>query len=331
MLIKFLVCLAFFIFVVMNIEHYISQLLYRYSCVTVPGFGAFLTDTLSTTIHENNHTFFPPKKVVFFNTHIKNNDGLLANHIAQVEGISYNDAVNAIEKEVKIWLEKLQRRDFLIFKNIGLLQYNAENHIVFEPYEHTNYLTESFGLYSFVSPTIKREVLKVVTQEESLPEEEYVAEEVVLRRNPFVTFFKYAAIVTVSLGASGFGYATYINQQEQAETLMVQKEVQKEVQSKIQEATFFIQNPVNPVVLNTKENTLPFHIMAGAFRSEANAQKEFDKLIEKGYKARLLEKNDLGLYPVVYGSFATYTEAQYKLTQIQQQENEDAWLLIKEL
>lgn len=316
----------------MNIEQYISQLLYRYSCVTVPGFGAFLTETVSATIQENNHTFFPPKKVVTFNTHIKNNDGLLANHMAQVEKISYNEAVAKIEREVSFWLEKLQKRDFLIFKSIGLLQYNAENHIVFEPYEHTNFLTESFGLTSFVSPTIKREVLKVVAQDETLVvEENPVIETPTLRRNPVIGFLKYAAVLTLSLGAGGFGYATYVTQQEQAETLLVQKEVQKEVQSKIQEATFFIQNPVNPVVLNAKENTLPFHLVAGAFRSEANAQQEYNKLIQKGYKARVLDKNDHGLYPVLYGSFATYTEAQYKLTQIQDKENVDAWLLIKEL
>ena len=48
----------------MKIEHHISQLLYRYQCVTVPGFGAFLTDTQSAQLHEGTHTFFPPKKVV---------------------------------------------------------------------------------------------------------------------------------------------------------------------------------------------------------------------------------------------------------------------------
>ena len=30
----------------MNIEHYISQLLYRHQCVIMPGFGAFLTERL---------------------------------------------------------------------------------------------------------------------------------------------------------------------------------------------------------------------------------------------------------------------------------------------
>ena len=65
----------------MIIEHHIAQLLYRYPCVTIPNFGAFLTETISAKIQESNQTFYAPKKVIFFNVNIKNNDGLLANHM----------------------------------------------------------------------------------------------------------------------------------------------------------------------------------------------------------------------------------------------------------
>lgn len=68
----------------MKIEVYISQLLYRYQCVTVPGFGAFLTETHSAQLNESTNSF-SSKKTISFNSRIKNNDGLLANHIAQAE------------------------------------------------------------------------------------------------------------------------------------------------------------------------------------------------------------------------------------------------------
>ncbi|WP_459640758.1 HU domain-containing protein [Flavobacterium sp. CGRL2] len=50
----------------MKIEVYISQLLYRYQCVTVPGFGAFLTEIHSAQLNESTNSFFPPKKNHFF-------------------------------------------------------------------------------------------------------------------------------------------------------------------------------------------------------------------------------------------------------------------------
>lgn len=312
----------------MNVAHYISQLLYRYQCVTVPGFGAFLTETISAKIQESNHTFYAPKKEISFNSYLKNNDGLLANHISIAEKMSYEVAVATIEKEVLTWKTQLQNNEVLSLKHIGDLRLNQENNLVFEPCKHLNYLTDAFGLSSFVSPVIKREEYKLQVEalEEVIPIQ-FTPE----RRNIVAPLLKYAAVFVMSLGATGFAYKSYITQTEEAETLLVQAEVQKEVEQKIQEATFFISNSAEPIVLNTKEKTLPFHIVAGAFRNQSNAQQVFDKLTSEGFKARILDTNKHGLIPVLYGSFATYTEAQYKMTQIQNTQNQDAWLLIEEL
>ena len=59
----------------MQLETYISDLLYRYECVSVPGFGAFLTQRVSAKINDTTNTFYPPKKTVSFNEQIQKNDG----------------------------------------------------------------------------------------------------------------------------------------------------------------------------------------------------------------------------------------------------------------
>ncbi len=46
----------------MQIEKHISDLLYRYQCVTVPGFGAFLAETVSAQVTGSASSFFPPRK-----------------------------------------------------------------------------------------------------------------------------------------------------------------------------------------------------------------------------------------------------------------------------
>ena len=81
-----------FNFVFMQFDTYISDLLYRYECVIIPDFGAFLTNSVSAQIHESTHTFYPPKKVISFNEQLKNNDGLLANYIASIEKIPFETA-----------------------------------------------------------------------------------------------------------------------------------------------------------------------------------------------------------------------------------------------
>ena len=318
-------------FVTMNIELYISQLLYRYQCVTVPGFGAFLTEIQSAQLIESSHSFFPPKKMISFNAHLKNNDGLLANHIAQAEKTSYEYAVSAIQYEVHNWKKALQEKGLFSIKNVGNFSLNADNNLIFTPYDQTNYLTNSFGLSAFVSPVVKREIFeqKIEALEENIEENEVI--EFIPQRRKSSVYLKYAAIFVLGLGLTGaIGYPVY-QQQIANETIIVEQSVQKQVQNKIQEATFFIENPIPAVTLTVKEEKMSYHIMAGAFRDEKNAQKKFKELSNLGYKARRIPQNKHGLYPVLYGSYTTFAEANKAKEEIIKTDNPDAWVLVESL
>ena len=314
-------------FVTMKIENYIAQLLYRYQCVTVPGFGAFLTEIQSAQLEESSHSFFPPKKLISFNSYLKNNDGLLANHIAQTEKTSYEYAVSAIQYEVFSWKKTLQETGVFAIKNVGEFCLNADRNLIFTPYDQTNYLSSSFGLSPFVSPLVKRAVFE--QQLESLEETETI--QLVPEHKNKYSLLKYAAVFVLGLGLTAtVGYPIYQNEIE-TQKIIVETAVQRQVQNKIQEATFFIESPIPAVTLTVKEGKLPYHIMAGAFRDEANAQRVFEDLSEKGYKAKRIERNKHGLYPVLYGSFTTYTEAEKLKNEIRAKENPQAWILIESL
>jgi nucleoid DNA-binding protein len=314
----------------MKIDHYISQLLYRYQCVTVPGFGAFLTEIRSAQLHEGTHTFYPPKKVVSFNSYLKNNDGLLANHIAQAEKMSYEIAVSVIQNEVNSWKNILKQNGSIALKNIGELNLNTENNLVFVSTDQVNYLKSSFGLSTFASPNIKREDFKKENeiQDENAPIT-FVPED-----SGSSNFLKYAAVFIFSaglLGVSGFLGNQYYQNKIQEETLAVQIKVQKQVDQKIQEATFFISNPLPTVTLNVVKGKLPYHVVAGAFLQEENATIMYDELIKLGYNAQKIRRNRHGLYPVIYGSYTSYLEAQTEMERIKKSHNPEAWLLIEEL
>jgi hypothetical protein len=314
----------------MKIEQYISQLLYRYQCVTVPGFGAFLTEFQSAQLDVNANSFYPPKKLISFNPFIKNNDGLLANHLAQAEKIAYELAVNTIQNEVSGWKTKIQEFGHFTVKNIGEFTLNAEKNIVFVPVDQINYLKESFGLSSFVSPSVKRKVYKEVV--EMLEEKAAIAFTPEKRRS--YKALKYAVVITVSLGLTGaLGYKLYDNYLTQIEqqTLVVQSNVQKKINQRIQEATFFIENPLPAVTLTVPSEKMPYHVVAGAFRLESNAENAYNSLLKLGFKAKRLPANRHGLFPVLYGSYSSYPEAREAMKSIQKLDNKDAWLLIEEL
>ena len=310
----------------MNLENYISQLLYRYQCVTIPGFGAFLTDIQSAQWNEASNGFYPPKKLISFNSFLKNNDGLLANHVAQNEKISYESALVSIENQVIKWKNDLQSANKISFKSIGEFNLNSEKNIVFTPYEQVNYLASSFGLTSLIAPSIKREVIEHLFDD--VKEEEVI--QLVSDRNIGRTYLKYAAVIVLSLSFTGIMGLKLYQEKVASDTLIVQTEVQKQIQNTIQEATFVISNPLPSVTLAVKEENMPYHIVAGAFRLEKNAEKVYKRLTRKGYKAKRLAPNSIGLFPVLYGSFPSLEEAERIKSDIQKSENPNAWILIEQ-
>ena len=309
----------------MLLDKYISELLYRYQCVTVPGFGAFVSEIQSAQISGSASTFLPPSKVISFNSNIKNNDGLLANHVALQENISYESAVVKITSIVNSWLLTLENRDKLTLDKIGEIYVNGEHNWVFQPSNTVNYLISSFGLNSFVAPEMKREIL--LKQVEVFEAKEPII--VASQKRSASSYLKYAAAITLLFGAGISAYKIQHDQQVASDTLAIKKEVQKEVQNRIQQATFLIDNPITTVELAVKEEKKPYHLIAGAFRSEKNAEKALQMLLEQGYKAHILEKNKQGLIPVAYGSYATFEESEVVRKNLNKEEDSGVWLLIE--
>lgn len=311
----------------MQLETYISDLLYRYECVTLPEFGSFLTQYVSAKIHDTTHAFYPPKKVLSFNEQIKQNDGLLARYIADVEKIPFEMANQSISKRVKTLKSYLVQGETLMFENIGELALNSEGNIVFQPSYHLNYLTDAFGLSHFTLPEVTRETLK----EEAQEVEKVVPITVTPEKRKHRPYLKYAAVAVVFLTLGGLVSSKYYVDQVETYNQLAEKEAQGALEQKIQEATFVIENPLPAITLNVKKQTGKYHVVAGAFRIEDNAFKKIEQLKAEGFKARNIGANKYGLHEVVYDSYETREEALKALREIRNNNNKSAWLLIKEL
>ena len=299
----------------MTLTNYINDLLYRYDCVIVPDFGGFVTNAISARVNHFSHTFYPPTKQLTFNSHLTNNDGLLANYIASSENISFKKANQKIADSVKSWNIQLQTESVVIGK-VGSLSLNNERQITFEPNTVTNYLTETFGMSALSSPAIKR--LEYIAQSETLAP-------VVLQKKSS-GFIKYAAAAAVIFTIGFLGWNQYETTQLQEQYAQQQLDVEKKIQS----ATFIIDHPLPTIQLNvSKEAPKNFHIVAGAFKFPENAERKLKQLKAEGFKAEIIGKNKWGLTQVTYSSHETRTEAYKNLKEIRHNASEDAWLLIK--
>jgi hypothetical protein len=310
----------------MQLETYISDLLYRYECVTIPEFGAFSTQKVSATIDKNANTFYPPKKVVSFNEQIQKNDGLLANYIADVEKIPFEVATHKIAKRVKILKSFLTQGETVTFKNIGDIVFNNEGKILFEPTYKLNYLTDSFGLSQLVSPSVTREVYK--KEVEAI--EKVIPLTVTPEKRKTRPYLKYAAVGLIALTIGGFGASHYYINQIEQHNQIAQKEATQQLDAKIQQATFSL-NPLPAITLNVIKQSGNYHVVAGAFRVEDNCELIISELKAQGFNARTIGVNKYGLHEVVYGSYETGEEALKVLRAVRKNSNEAAWLLIKDL
>ena len=132
----------------MLIKQYIKELLYLHECVTIPSFGAFLTQSNRAYVDYEVGNFEPPEKIIGFNILLKNNDGVLANHLAKKEKISYEKAIKKIEKEVIIWKQRLNTQN-LFFPGIGEIKLTYDKKIEFFPSRQINFDSNSCKLNSF--------------------------------------------------------------------------------------------------------------------------------------------------------------------------------------
>ena len=294
----------------MQLSKFISELLLEHDCVTVPGLGSFLGNFKSAHYDLENEKFYPPSKQISFNSQIKANDGLLAKFISEKSGLNYDDSLKEIHQEVlKITLNL--KKESVLLKDIGELNLNKEENIVFSPLKTKNFLKDSFGL----SPIF----IKELTQENSLNKKE-----IVLKSKLRSKFYQTAAVwACLIFGASSIYYN--VNNDLLEQKLAYEQDLRQESFSKVQKAVFDL-GSLPSLTINVKRQASQFYVIAGAFRITKNAENLVSSLKMKGYDSRILPLNEKGLTPVAFEGFSQRKAAVTSLREIQAKENKNAWI-----
>ena len=349
----------------MKLEQYISELLYQYDCVIVPGLGGFIANYQSATIQPIQNTFSPPSKSISFNKNLNNNDGLLANFMAQKENISFDVAIKNIEEHVLNIQRNLKLKKRILLADIGSLFLDVENRIQFEPQNSVNYLLGSYGLPVFQKQPIKRATIEEKITKEFKDRTAPLA--VAKNRKRISPKWRAAAIIGIPLAIlAGWmpsqydltGELNYANlnpfkpSQQSVYTpdksdFVFNEDMNSSVKEQIalaEENAIFLQvnfdKNETPVVVQLKEKSiaepvstyvasssreLKYHIIGGCFSSKQNARKMVRKLKKEGFDAAIVGQRK-GLWTVSYNSFETRSEAVNALADAQSH-NSKAWIL----
>ena len=309
----------------MNLAKRISFLLYKHSCVILPGFGAFLANYTSASIDADSSTFYPPGKTISFNRQLQTNDGLLANYVASVEGTSYELALQKIRNFTGTLSLKLSKGERVTLDTIGDFSLTPENKVQFLPCGTENFNIASFGLTTFISSEILRDI-----QQKQLA----TAQEVPVLGAPnrgVSPFIKYAAIGLIAIAVSGLTGLKIYEGTVQEHNFAQKQKANTKLEKEIQQATFSITSPLPTLELSVTKQTGKYHVVAGAFRVKENAERKVAQLHKKGFAAINLGVNKYGLHQVVYASYQNRLQALKNLRTIKATQNNDAWLLVKKI
>lgn len=187
----------------MNIPYHVRELLFFHECVIIPGFGGFITNYRNAQIKEHNNSFTPPTRDLSFNRNLLQNDGLLINHVATHESISYSTAKERIEKYVLDCLRTVYCGDPVEFEGLGIFTVVDGGVMQFTPDVHENLLIESFGFSTFQFPAIQESEV-VIRKKEVV----FTNRESVRRTAPASTFRKVMIAIPVLLAFAMIPYKT---------------------------------------------------------------------------------------------------------------------------
>ena len=140
----------------MDITFYLVELLRLHDCVIVPDLGGFVTNYRPAEMDLVNNSFNPPVKEIIFTGKLSKNDGLLVNYISETEGVGYFEARQIISEFVDETWSKLENGEKIEFHNVGSLQFDRNEKLIFEPEIHENFLLEAYGMEGFQFPQLER-------------------------------------------------------------------------------------------------------------------------------------------------------------------------------
>jgi len=335
-----------------GIGHHISDLLFDHDCVIVPSLGGFLASNHPSRIVQPSQVIYPPYRRIAFNVYLKQNDGLLANHVSAIEKIAYADALLKIESFVADCFDQLGSGQKVSINEVGILYYDKEKNIQFEALKNKNFLKESFGLDAvhFV-PVRRQEPVIKSTIRPSIPREE--------KKPSKGKTKKVLAILAVGAAAVWFSINLYLIAPKKYDTTSLSpfdtdmvamteadslRNMPAPAPTVIEQDTFAEETPeevIEPAVAETTHVSMPepepepvliassrhagvHHVIAGVFRVEENARGQLVKLQQMGFEhAEIIQAN--GLNYVSYDSFENHAGA-LSMTDSLHGKNLEGWI-----
>ncbi|MGZ3904523.1 MAG: HU domain-containing protein [Bacteroidia bacterium] len=347
-----------------NLGKYISELLSEHDCVILPGFGGFVARPVSAQFSKAGNMLLPPGKSLIFNKNLTNNDGLLAGFVMEKESLTYKDAITKIDRLIFECRKSLENGKRLELENTGLLYYNAENNLLFEPSLSKTHEINSFGLVAVNAVKLVKEE-SVKTKEKQLIYRETENTKVSGNRTLMrisvavssVLLFAFLLLLSskqlpinhaiASLNPFSSKENNYKENNYNLGKLL--SEADKKLADEVKISSSVKLSETSAKVFTVRTDTVnadktsvikhtvvsgnnsfsgTFQIVVGCFAIEKNAHKLIRQLQSQNIDAGISGQNARGLYIVSVAGFSSENLARAKLNQVKQSVP-NAWIMVR--
>ena len=347
---------------VIELERHIEILLLDNDCVIIPDLGGFMAHHIDARFDAGDGIFLPPIRTIGFNPQLKLNDSLLIQSYIEAYDISYPEAQRRIEAEVAELRQHLETEGYYELNDIGLLRLNSEGHLEFEPCEAGILTPSLYGLSSFeMMPLHAEEQVEPPTEAPVEPQEEIAdeprAEHAITIKMSWLrnTVAVAAAVILFliigtpfsnsNLADSSVRQSTIIPLPTNAKTASAQhpdtsavaaataeadstaKDVAAEAQA-AEEPAAEAQAAEEQAAEALPQPTTDYRLVLASWVAKRNAEIFVNQLKEDGFSEAHLYQTPTMLR-VVYGHYASETEAYNALHQLRGQSNHfaEAWVM----
>lgn len=126
---------------------HIEYLSLRHDCVIVPGVGAFIKLHNPARYDDVVRKWIPMSQTISFNPEITHNDALLASSYARKYKVSFNEAQNLLESDIRTMRQYISSYGECTVGNLGILRQDSEGKYSFIPRVSANQFSAELGLF----------------------------------------------------------------------------------------------------------------------------------------------------------------------------------------
>lgn len=341
----------------MNLSPVIRELLLHKEKLVIPDFGTFAVIHHPAEISNKTNLLIPPSKEIVFDPAVKSGDDTLAELVMKRYSLTREEALEAIGEFIRSTEDQVTSSGSALIEGLGNLTRDNTGNMTFTPVTELINLTGAFGL-----PTINIPLPRVVHKPPPSRKASrwWIPASIVVVVAGLFLAVQYTTLLDPVTGGKDLE-SIFSGKKEEPDRIVFgnrvtgdRDSVRDAVSRQIDEHTarekalMYEEGKDDPVAVNpapgpekqvvtapefnipARENptmeTGKYHIIAGSFQVEENAQKQKTRLEKKGLSPVLLPPRGR-FYMVSLGAFNTREEAGVVLEQLRESMEQEFWVM----